>query len=109
VIACVSANEIHDVTVYHPFGNHREPPFLEGIRNPNEGENVRMGQILPHGHLFAETLRGVSEPEEEALVRFPTLRIRILSSDSEILNDLTATVTSPDLDTFQTFEKPPEV
>jgi hypothetical protein len=68
-----------------------------------------MGQVLPHGNLFAETLRGVSDPEQAALARFPTLRIRILSSDSEILNDFTATVTPPDLDTFQTFEKPPEV
>ena len=42
VVASVVTNILHDVTVDHPFSDHREPPFLEGVRNPDEIEDVRM-------------------------------------------------------------------
>ena len=59
VIAGVVANILHDVTADHPFRDHREPPFLEGVRDSNEIEDVRMGQVLPHGNFFAEVLYNV--------------------------------------------------
>ena len=59
VIAGVVANIFHDVTVGHPFRDHREPPFLEGVGHPDEIEDVWMEQILPHGNFFAELLHDV--------------------------------------------------
>ena len=59
MVASVVANILHDVTVGHPFRNHREPPFLEGVRNPNKIEDIRMGQVLPHGNFFTEVLYDV--------------------------------------------------
>jgi len=59
VIASVSTNVPHNITIVHPFGNHREPPILEGVRNPDESEDVWMGQVLPYGHLFTEELYDV--------------------------------------------------
>ena len=59
VIASVSTNVLHNITIGHPFGDHREPPTLEGGRDPDEIEDVWMGQILPHGHFFTEVLYDV--------------------------------------------------
>ena len=59
VIARVCANVRHDVTVGHPLGDHRESPNFKGVRNPNEAENVGMGQIFPRDNLFAEPLHSV--------------------------------------------------
>jgi len=59
VISVVTANILHDVSVGHPFGDHRETPILEGIRDPDEIEDVWMGQVLPHDHLLAEVLYDV--------------------------------------------------
>ena len=56
VIAGVVTNILHDVTVDHPFSDHREHPSLEGVRNANEIEDIRVGQILPHGDFFTEVL-----------------------------------------------------
>ena len=56
VVASVFTNILHDVTASHPFRDHREPPFLEGVRNANKIEDIRMGQILPHGDFFTEVL-----------------------------------------------------
>ena len=56
VIASVIADILHDVTVGHPFRDHGEPPFLESVRDPNELEDIRMGQVLPHGNVFTEAL-----------------------------------------------------
>jgi len=56
VIASVIADVFHDVPIGHPFGDHREPPFLEGVRNTDEVEDVFMRQVLPHGDFFAEVL-----------------------------------------------------
>ena len=36
VIASVIADVLQDVAVCHPFGDHREPPILEGVRNSDE-------------------------------------------------------------------------
>ena len=63
VIASVTTNILRDVPVCHPFGNHREPPILEGVRNADKSEDVGVGQVLPHGNLFTEALLGyVSAP-----------------------------------------------
>ena len=59
VIASVAANILHDVAIGHPFRDHREPPILEGVGNPDEFEDVWMGQVLPHGHFFTEVLYDV--------------------------------------------------
>ena len=59
VIAGAVANILHDVTVGHPFRDHREPPFLESVGDPNEIEDVRMGQVLPRGSFFTELLYNV--------------------------------------------------
>jgi hypothetical protein len=59
VIACVIANVFHDSPICHPFGDHGEPPILEGVRNANKIEDVGMGQVLPHDNFFAEVLYGV--------------------------------------------------
>ena len=56
MIAGVGTDVLHDVAVGHSFGNRREPPFLEGVRDPNEVENIGVGQVLPHDNFFAETL-----------------------------------------------------
>lgn len=56
VITSVGTDVLRDVTVGHPFGNHRQPPFPEGVRDSDEVKNVGMGQVLPHGDLFAEAL-----------------------------------------------------
>jgi hypothetical protein len=59
VTASVIANVLHDVAVGHPFGDHREPPILEGVRNADKIEDVWMGQVLPRGNFFTEVLHGV--------------------------------------------------
>ena len=55
-IDSVVADVLHDVAVCHPFGDHREPPFLEEVRNADKSENIGMGQNLPRGNFFAEVL-----------------------------------------------------
>ena len=59
VIPGVATNVLHDVAVGHPFRDHRESPILEGVGNPDEVEDVWMGQVLPHGHFFTEVLYDV--------------------------------------------------
>ena len=58
-VASVSSDVLHDVTVGHPLGGHREFPILEGVGNSDETENVGMTQVLPHDNLFAEALHNV--------------------------------------------------
>ena len=60
IISGIFANVLYDVTVGYPFGNHREPPIIEGIRNADKIEDIGMGQVLPHGDFLAEVLRCVS-------------------------------------------------
>ena len=55
-IARVGTDVRHDVTVDHPLRDHRESSVLKGIRDSDEIKNVGMGQIFPHGDLFAEPL-----------------------------------------------------
>ena len=59
VIASVVADILHDIAVGHPFRDHREPPVLEGVRDPDEIKDVWVGQVLPHGHFFTEVLYDV--------------------------------------------------
>jgi hypothetical protein len=59
VVASVTTDVRHDVTVDHPLGDHRESPALKGVRDSNEIENVWMGQALPQGNFFAEPLHSV--------------------------------------------------
>ena len=56
MIAIVIANVFHDITVGHPFRDHREPPILEGVGNPDEIEDVWMAQVLPQGNFFTKVL-----------------------------------------------------
>ena len=56
VISSVIANMVHDVAAGHPSRDHREPPILEEVRNTDKGENVGMGQVLPHGNFLTEAL-----------------------------------------------------
>ena len=56
VISRIAANVLHDITVSHPIRDHREPPILEGVGNPDEIEDVWMGQVLPYGNFFTEVL-----------------------------------------------------
>lgn len=60
VIAAGTTDVVHDVTVGHPVGNHGEPPVLKGVRDADEVEDVLVGQVLPHGNLFAKALCGAS-------------------------------------------------
>lgn len=63
VVASVFADVFYDVPVDHPFGDDREPPTLEGVRNADEIEDVGMGQVLLQDNFFTEALYGcVSEP-----------------------------------------------
>ena len=59
MVASVIANVFHDVTVGHPFGDRREPPILEGVRDANEIEDVGVGQVLPQDNFFTEALQDV--------------------------------------------------
>ena len=59
VISSSFADILHDIAVGHPFRDHREPSILEGVRNPDEIEDIWMGQVLPHGHFFTEVLYDV--------------------------------------------------
>ena len=59
VVASIDSNVPHDVTIGHPFGDHRKFPIFEGVRDSDKIENVGMGQILPDGNLFAEALHSV--------------------------------------------------
>jgi len=59
VIASIATNILHDITVSHPFRDHRKPPILEGVRNPDEIKDIWMEQVLPHGHFFTEVLYDV--------------------------------------------------
>ena len=36
VVAGVGTDVLRDATVDHPFGNHREPALLKGVRDPDE-------------------------------------------------------------------------
>ena len=59
MVAGVIVDVLHDVSVGHPFGDHGEPPVLEGVRNSDKIEDVGMGQVPPQGNFFAEALYGV--------------------------------------------------
>ena len=53
----VLSNELDDVPVFHPLGDHRKPAF--GHRHPKQWQDIRMLKVLP-GHSFsAEALRSV--------------------------------------------------
>jgi len=56
VVTSIITDVLHDVSVGHPFGDHRESPVPEGIRNSDQADDVGMGQVLPHGDLFTEAL-----------------------------------------------------
>ena len=58
MISSVFTDVFHDVAVDHPFGDHREPPVIKGVRNADKIENVWMGQVLPRGDFFTEMLNG---------------------------------------------------
>ena len=58
VISSFSTDVLHDVAIGHPFRDHREPPILKGVGNPDKIEDVWMGQVLPYGNLFTEVLCG---------------------------------------------------
>ena len=59
MISSVFTDELHDVAVGHPFGNHGEPPVVEGVGGANKIEDIWMGQVLPYGDCFTEILHGV--------------------------------------------------
>ena len=59
VVASISTEILHDVSVGHPFRDRREPPILKGVKDSNEIEKVGMGQALPHDNLFAEALHSM--------------------------------------------------
>ena len=42
MISSVCADVLHDVTVGHPFGDHREPPIIEGVGDSDKTENIGM-------------------------------------------------------------------
>jgi len=56
VIASFAANVVRDVAIDHPFRDYREPSIPEGIKDPDEIEDVWVGQILPHDHFFTKVL-----------------------------------------------------
>ena len=58
MISSVFVDILYDVAVGHPFGDHREPPVIEGVRNADKVEDIRMGQVLPDGNFFTEVLHG---------------------------------------------------
>ena len=64
VISSFTTNVLHDVAISHPFRDHREPPILEGVGDPDEIENVWMGQVLPYGNFFTEVLCGALADEK---------------------------------------------
>ena len=43
IISSGFTDVLHDVAVGHPFGDHREPSILEGIRNADKSEDIGMG------------------------------------------------------------------
>ena len=59
MITSVITDVLHYVAVGHPFGDRGEPSILEGVRNPDEIEDVGVGQVLPQGNFFAKALHGV--------------------------------------------------
>lgn len=59
VISSVMADVLHNITVGHPFVDHRKPPILEGVGNANKTEDVGMGQVLPYGYFLTEVLYGI--------------------------------------------------
>ena len=40
VISSFTTNVLHNVAISHPFRDHREPPILEGVGDPDEVEDV---------------------------------------------------------------------
>ena len=56
VIASFVTNVLYDIAIDHPFRDHREPPILEGVGNPDEIEDVWMAQVLPQGNFFTKVL-----------------------------------------------------
>ena len=56
VISSVFTDVLYDVTVGHPFGDHREPPVIEGVRDADKTEDIGMRQVLPRGDFFTEML-----------------------------------------------------
>ena len=64
VVSGIAANVLYDIAVGHPFRDHKEPPALEGVRNPNEIKDVWMGQILPYGSFLTEVLYGALADEK---------------------------------------------
>ena len=63
-VSSIATNILHDVSISYPFRDHRELPILEGVRNSDETEDVRMGQVLPNGNLFTEVLYDVLTDEK---------------------------------------------
>jgi len=57
VVASVITDVSCDITVGHPFRDHRKPPIFEGVRNPDKIEDVWMRHVLPHSHFFTELLQ----------------------------------------------------
>ena len=50
---------LHDVAIIHPFEDHGELHILEGVRNADKVEDIRMRQVFPHGNDLTEVLCGV--------------------------------------------------
>ena len=53
----VLSNELDDVPMFHPLGNHCKPTF--GDRHPEQRQDIRMLEVLPGHSLSAEALQCV--------------------------------------------------
>ena len=52
----VPPNIFHDISVEHPLRNSGKLPFIHVPLDPNEFQDVRMGQRIPEENFFAELL-----------------------------------------------------
>ena len=51
---------VHHVSVGHPLGENPETMWVHGYRNPQQLQDVRMGQVFPTDDLSAQPLGGGS-------------------------------------------------
>jgi hypothetical protein len=53
----VLLDELVDVPVFHPFGDHREPTFT--YRHSKQREDIWMSEVFPSDSLSAESLQPI--------------------------------------------------
>jgi hypothetical protein len=85
----VLLDELIDVPMFHPFGDHREPTFA--YRHSKQRKDIRMPEVFPGDSLSAESLQPVYPRRSDNGGRRLTLRMTSKSSMRHTRTTLMAT------------------